>query len=52
MQEINTLKSERDLYMDRYQKTMKESVAERQKIERKMHMNSFNNSNDIMNVLK
>lgn len=52
MAEVNTLKQERDLYMDRYQKTLKESIAERQKVERKMHMNSFNNSNDIVNVLK
>ena len=38
--------------MDRYQKTLKDSIAERQKIERKMHMNSFGNGSDIVNILK
>lgn len=52
MAEINTLKQDRDLYLDRYQKIMKESMLERQKVERRMQHNSFQNSNDVLNMLK
>lgn len=52
MTEINTLKQEKDLYLDRYQKTMKESMVERQRLERRMQVNSFGNTSDIMNMLK
>ena len=52
MAEINTLKQDRDLYLDRYQKIMKDSMLERQKVERRMQHNSFQNSNDVLNMLK
>ena len=31
---------------------MKESMLERQKVERRMQHNSFQNSNDVLNMLK
>lgn len=50
--EVNSLKSERDLYQERYQRAIKESTAERHNIDKKIHLNSFNNSTEIINILK
>jgi len=48
--ETTSLKQERDLYKDRYQKVFKYSLEQRQKLERQM--NTFNSGPDIFNILK